>query len=357
MIIRLLTGCIALLLGACTDTGYIKEEKKWYWVTSNAGGVSRHTIKTADDATFEVLGSGFAKDKRHVYWLGDILKKADPSSFEIINSDRKTATSEETELYTRDKNQVFLEATPIPQADPSSFQILTKPFSKDNKHVYLGNVPLPVQDIDSFEVISSASASTGGDVVGILSFGYPEYYELIDTHGVVVYSSYAKSKTKTQQFEGIKEIVDPVPLPKTTAGFQFLGSYSVNLAFRFLVIHLYQKTEPQNAQQNNQTANSTIYAFINTPHGKLEKLYRTAMKGTRTGDTVSLEGTIADDDFKLVFDIVRTDGTLSYLPNRKPYRPQATIIQRCCYASYPEKTQESEASVMARFHALIALKD
>lgn len=52
----------------------------------------------ADYTTFEILGSGYAKDKSHVYLNGRILDKVNPATFSLIDSETAdTARPQTTE--------------------------------------------------------------------------------------------------------------------------------------------------------------------------------------------------------------------------------------------------------------------
>jgi len=39
----------------------------------------------ADYISFQLLGCGYAKDKRQVYYLGTVIKEGDPLSFKITD--------------------------------------------------------------------------------------------------------------------------------------------------------------------------------------------------------------------------------------------------------------------------------
>ena len=108
---------IALLsIYGCGDKfreGYIinRNKNQVIWRTIDEGnGVREKVIEGADIKTFEVLKindesfrlKSFAKDKKHVYWQGNIVKYADPDTF------RKNGTNEYGEKIYKDDKQLFI---------------------------------------------------------------------------------------------------------------------------------------------------------------------------------------------------------------------------------------------------------
>jgi len=69
---------------------------------------------TADYASFVFSSFGeYAKDKDHVYRCSDIVKDADPASFDVIDG-----------VYARDANHVFYSGIVIPLANAATFSIV-----------------------------------------------------------------------------------------------------------------------------------------------------------------------------------------------------------------------------------------
>ena len=101
----------------------------------------------SDPASFKQIGSGnHAKDKNQVYYQDLILPKADPTTFEEIDS-----------LFSKDKNQVYLGNKVIEGADPNTFTILGSLYSKDIKNVYFTTKSINGADRESFKIISNES--------------------------------------------------------------------------------------------------------------------------------------------------------------------------------------------------------
>lgn len=67
----------------------------------------------------------YAKDKNSVYFLGDIIKDADPNSFELL----------EKPYYTKDKNYVYLSSTKF-CSYPETFSFIGNYYCK-NKNTFI----------------------------------------------------------------------------------------------------------------------------------------------------------------------------------------------------------------------------
>lgn len=64
---------------------YGKDAAHVYWIHEGEEGPEPHEIVGADSKTFEVIpGTAmYARDARHVYYLGDFVKNANPASFKV----------------------------------------------------------------------------------------------------------------------------------------------------------------------------------------------------------------------------------------------------------------------------------
>lgn len=83
-----------LFLSGCS-TGYRKDGNAVYYEYWNEGSGSHKDKLDADPETFEVLkDDSYAKDKKRVFYNGDVIKGADAATFEALN-----------EWYAKDKNK------------------------------------------------------------------------------------------------------------------------------------------------------------------------------------------------------------------------------------------------------------
>ncbi|MHB8860355.1 MAG: DKNYY domain-containing protein [Minisyncoccota bacterium] len=108
----------------------------WYWYDNGVISCMHAPLSGEDVATFQASSLGeYAKDKNHVYDCDNIVKDADPATFTILN-----------QVYAKDARHVFyIGGTIIPGADPATFVPVTTPlaknslqseYGKDTNHVY-----------------------------------------------------------------------------------------------------------------------------------------------------------------------------------------------------------------------------
>jgi hypothetical protein len=111
---------------SCGD-GYITENGNVYYIikpsnfAEHGGHGSKILLKNADPDSFEELEVGYGKDKKNVYLKGNLIKKADPETFEIIDFVNKNSYGDKD--YSKDKNYVFFYGEQIQNANPKTFQI------------------------------------------------------------------------------------------------------------------------------------------------------------------------------------------------------------------------------------------
>jgi uncharacterized protein YecT (DUF1311 family) len=118
-----------------------------------------HIIKVLEEGPDPWSGPViYAKDKHGVYYGGggivnekpepapNIIKGADPSSFQVVSQDAKTSMG-----YAKDKNHVYYGRSELIGMDPKSF-VEMSPFAKDAHHVYCKGVLIPA-DPKTFELL------------------------------------------------------------------------------------------------------------------------------------------------------------------------------------------------------------
>ena len=83
-------------------------------------------ISDSDPQTFNSLGSGYAKDKNHVYCKQSILRDADPVTFESG-----------TPTFWKDASHVFMYCTMLPELDPNTVEYFVPDvYLKDKNGIY-----------------------------------------------------------------------------------------------------------------------------------------------------------------------------------------------------------------------------
>lgn len=173
----LLISCLSIL--GCQEfvEGYrIEDQKVYYKQLSSLLGTTTTVIDSADYKSFRALRDGrYGVDKNYVFLFGNILKGADPNSFELVKG------SSYLKMYAKDKSYVYLENTKIEGANPKHFKLLNGNYStdensifydesrfasiskyfeiiddyysKDNEDVYLMGAPLKVCSVKDFDFV------------------------------------------------------------------------------------------------------------------------------------------------------------------------------------------------------------
>ncbi len=194
---------IAMLTLLSCAPGYEKEGEKWVWVSYDEAVGKRITPIDAHDAeTFEVLeNSEYARDKNSVFFVGQIIKNADPQSFELLENG-----------YAKDRDNVFLDTETVIFADPATFVQLEFPYSKDARHVFCGTIPLMLDegDVQEFRVTNEdklmSHLKSTSDLSYFLEFN-PQY-QWLDTLGIetVILGESATGETAGRKFKGVTEV-------------------------------------------------------------------------------------------------------------------------------------------------------
>ncbi len=92
-------------------------------------------IKSADPKTFEIINDDYyySRDDDNVYFRWKLIKNATPSSFEILSNDSIFS------VYSKDKNNVYFKNNLIKWSNPETFEILDKyqEISMDKNNCYI----------------------------------------------------------------------------------------------------------------------------------------------------------------------------------------------------------------------------
>lgn len=155
-----LTLILCLFLSGCA-TNYKREGGRWVYTYMNAYySVVAVPIEGVDDSSFRQFGrnrseSEYAADKNAVYYRGEKITNALPSSFkhihgqywsdasrvywikyEIAGADPQSFSLLANEAWSRDDKLCFFLERPVPSGDPKSFAAINTIWARDAKHYY-----------------------------------------------------------------------------------------------------------------------------------------------------------------------------------------------------------------------------
>lgn len=108
--------------------------------------------------SFRPIGVNYYLDKNAVYFVDQVVSKADKESFRVLN-----------DIYATDKSGIYYGSIKIPEADPKTFEILSDYYSKDKTFVYFQDKLLETGvEANSFEALTN---SFGRDKNFVYYFG------------------------------------------------------------------------------------------------------------------------------------------------------------------------------------------
>lgn len=197
----IITILLFIALVSC-DSGYQKENNKWVWVSNDEGVGKRITqIDEHDVESFKVLkNSNYAVDKNSVFFIGRILKDANPKTFEVLNK----------KGYSKDNKFVFLDDEKVIFANPQQFNLIEFPYSKDDKNVFCGTIPIELRgkEIEEFQVTNEDELMSQMKSSILLShfIEMNPNYEWLDTLNItaVIVGEWATGETNKRKFKGFK---------------------------------------------------------------------------------------------------------------------------------------------------------
>lgn len=125
---------------ACAECIWAYDHKNYY-VGSNHGEIA---FPIADVPTFKVINQFYAKDAKQVYYLKEILDKADSATFQVFKDG-----------YAKDATRVYHLNFVMPDANVDTFQVLSYGYAKDDQHAYYGHSALDYLNVDlpTFQVV------------------------------------------------------------------------------------------------------------------------------------------------------------------------------------------------------------
>lgn len=198
---------ISIALWGC-NTGYTRQNGQWVWATHDEyNGRRSIPIPGIDNKSFRVLDhENFGADKFSVYYKGRKINKANPEEFIILTKNDQG--------YAKDGNHVFLDTEVILKADPKTFEVLEFPYGRDKKDVYNGTLPMQLEnaEVESFTVTNEDKMMAGSKSTMLVDYFIefsPEYswikaYDPELKH--VIMGSSGTGKTSKRKFKGLKEI-------------------------------------------------------------------------------------------------------------------------------------------------------
>lgn len=159
-----------------------------------------------DVNTFKVLKNGYAKDNYHIYYNGIKINDVDIASFTILKVENYSIASKhllayyELECFAKDKTQVFYGENIIKDADPNSFELFSYLYGKDESQAFFKGKPIDESDANSFELVEGRFAKDKNHVyhMGRRLSDNPESFQIIDYD-----SRYAKDKDMAYYWWGI----------------------------------------------------------------------------------------------------------------------------------------------------------
>jgi hypothetical protein len=199
---------IIFYISSC-KTGYAKKGKTWVWVTNDENfGRREHWIEGIDGESFRVLRSNkcFAVDKNAAYFKGRKINYATPDGFIPLTDDQYG--------YAKDNYRVFFDNEVILKADPQTFEVLEFPYSRDKNDLYNGTLPMNLDknDIAEFTVINDDKWMKGSKSTMLLSefLKFSPEYQWIENLDIevkwVITGPYGTGETKAKKYKGLKEV-------------------------------------------------------------------------------------------------------------------------------------------------------
>ena len=172
-IVALFAVCMGLFyIWHKNQNAYAVENGKVLYKAGKFPNYGTTHIKEADPETFEVIKYPYAKDGNYVYLKGQIIKGANPKSFELMNMKwrygkddqaiylRWEKLSEDLENFkmldenvSLDGNQVYYWGDTLEQADPHTFEVLGNYYYRDKNLVYWKRGVVQGANPMSFELV------------------------------------------------------------------------------------------------------------------------------------------------------------------------------------------------------------
>lgn len=199
---------VVFFITSC-ETGYTKKGNNWVWVTNDENFGSRdHWIQGVDNKSFKVSkqNDNFGTDQYSAFFQGRKINHA--------TSDGFVPLTDNAYGYAKDKNRVFLDTEVILKADPNTFEVLEFPYSRDKNDVYNGTIPMNLNknEVGDFRVTNLDKLMAGTKSTMLLSefIKLNPQYEWIKGMGLdvkwIITGSWGTGETTGKKFKGFQEI-------------------------------------------------------------------------------------------------------------------------------------------------------
>lgn len=134
---------IITLLSISCATYDVRDDGVYYIDWNEGRGKGELFMKDADPKTFKPLkNNNYGKDKNLVFYKGNIILGADPTSFKLVKDG-----------YAIDRDRAYYYGDSISNSNSSEFKIIDSYYSKDNKNVYYTTEPLNVCSVKDFNFV------------------------------------------------------------------------------------------------------------------------------------------------------------------------------------------------------------
>jgi len=148
----------------------------------------------------------FGTDRYSAYFQGRKVIHATPDGFVPLTDDAYG--------YAKDNYRVFFDNDVILKADPKTFEVLEFPYSRDKNDIYNGTIPMNLDknDVEEFKVINDDKLMKGTKSTMLLSefLKFSPEYEWINNLDIevkwVVTGPWGTGGTQTKKFKGLKEV-------------------------------------------------------------------------------------------------------------------------------------------------------
>jgi hypothetical protein len=178
---KLLTLLVVFLtLIGCHKSYKIENNQVIYYYYNDGSELQHRVLNNADSKSFKALQSGYAIDKNHAFYRGEILPLANPLNLEvfadvyakdnkhvyfgdsiILGAESESFELIENSVYSKDRNDYYFFGTPLHVSDKPSFVLFDSNYgywAKDKSFYYFKDLKLPLKDYQSFTPIGEGYA-------------------------------------------------------------------------------------------------------------------------------------------------------------------------------------------------------
>jgi len=306
-------------------------------------------IKKADPNSFDLLldeagnhktqrYQHITKDKNHVYLNTQIIDSADPKSFEILKGGD----------YFRDKNSVYFKTTKIDDSDPNTFEVAGSSYTYDKNNAYYFGKIIKGADSETFQAYNDTGWAKDRDFI----FTSGRKHEKLKPKTFQVLNPSLFVKDENFVYHQGKEIVGADP-----QSFQIFSSWSFSRDKNF-VYEYEKKLEGENPETFAQERGLGLYGEFESQ--KVER--KKELKGTKDKN-VPLLDTIAEGNISKINRLLKSGNDVNYRTQENWFfvdneRRRATQDWNGHYHPLPDKyTKQSEEEIMKEMEKMMKNPD